>query len=704
MLKINLNIVFIFLCTLVPCFHAQNSLPCGTDEVMASWFLENPNIEKEYLLRQRQEKIRDSIFSVCLASQKKITTATVYTVPIVFHILHQGGINNISDAQIIEQVDILNRDYRKLNSDTINIYSPFIPADVRFEFRLATKDTNGNCTTGITHHFDPNTYWTASPFKPSQYKYTWNSSRYLNVYVVTGLNIAAAAYSSIPGANPSYADVVVICNTYVGSIGMSEPNHARTLTHEVGHWFNLQHIWGNTAVESTCGDDGVSDTPLTKGFSACPSGTMAICNPTISENFQNYMDYSRWCRYMFSIGQAARMTAAINSTVSGRNNLPTNGNLIYTGVINPITPCSLIADANSASGNYTICAGKAIGFSDNSYNGAITTWNWSATGGATLSTPTSSVTDITFAIAGTQTVNLIVSNMTNTSVTTKTVLVLNGSANINSNYPESFEVAGLPQNFSIINTDGDVTWSQTSLAAATGTNSYFIDGSADPPASNPDLLETPSYDFQSDPTATFTFKYAYAKKNASNVDRFKVQASSDCGGTWQDIYAPSNSIMASASGGIDNVAFLPSASQFVTYTLTDHPNFTNFLSEPNVKIRFYFKEDTISGYGNNIFLDDINFNSSNSGINQFTRSMGFKMYPNPSFATVRVEFNLNDEKEIEYSITDVAGKSIFESKKVALRPGKQSFILNSESKYEPGFYMVNFTFGEQRVSRKLIIE
>jgi hypothetical protein len=702
MLKINFNIAFIFLSSLASCFHAQNILTCGTDEVMAKWFSENPNIEKEYFVYLGKEKTRDSILGINRTAQKNATTASVYTVPVVFHILHQGGQENISDTQIYDELNILNRDYRKQNADTINIYPPFVPADTKIEFRLASKDTNGNCTTGIVRHYDINTDWT--PFTQQLYKYTWNPARYLNIYVVKSIvGFSSGGYSSLPGLYTSPMDVIVIMNNSVGSIGTGNVLRSRIITHEVGHWLNLLHTWaaGGTYA-SVCGDDGVGDTPITKGFGPCLSSPTqaAVCNPPTQENFQNYMDYSA-CRYMFTPGQVIRMTAAINSTVGGRSNLWTNSNLIATGVINPTVPCNIIPLIHGD--GFVVCQGSSITFTDISYNGTITARTWSASGNSTLSSVSGSITAVTFPSIGTETVTLTVSNGINQSADTKTVMVISPVANYSVNYQESFEGQGLPTFFSVINTDNDVTWTQTNLSAATGSNSFYINGSSDAPNTNPDILETPSYDFSPDPTATFTFKYAYARANVSNLDAFKVQASSDCGGNWFDIYAPSNNAMANASGGTINTPFFPSSPQYVTYTLTDHPNFSPFIGLPNVKIRFYFREDVGSGYGNNIFLDDINFNSSNSGVNEIYKSIGLKIYPNPSSGFFTIELELSDDALIQYRITDVVGRVVSESESVIFNSGKHYIRIDAPNLI-PGLYFLRVNYNNREIIQKVIIK
>jgi hypothetical protein len=684
------------------CAISQKKDYCASYQVLKSNLDANPALKASYQAHQQQLKSLDS--TAYLNHYAGKTASTIYTVPVVFHILHTGGPENISDAQCIDAINVMNRDYRKLNADTAAVEAPFKPliADIKFEFRLATKDTNGVCTSGIIHHWDEDTWWDGNA---NRFKYTWNSTKYLNIYVVKGFLGGltwAAAYSSFPGTNPNKQDVVVSLNTYVGSIGSSNAYNSRTLTHEVGHWFDLHHVWGDTGCGTTCGDDGVADTPVTKGWNFCPGSPTAVCTPSITENYQNYMEYS-YCTHMFSNGQAARMTTAINSTVSGRSNLWTNANLIATGVINPAGTCTPIADFYANLNDYTICAGMPLNFTDFSYNATINAWNWSATGGASLTAPSASATSIVFSATGTQTVTLMVSNNTGSSSISRTVIVIPAAANITGSYAESFEGGGLPPNFSVINYDQDVTWQQTSQGAASGNLSYYINGAAEPPAANPDILETPSYDF-TDINAVYTFKYAYAKSSNSNTDIFKVQGSSDCGGTWTDIYWPTNTALASGSGGVSNIPFIPSASDFKTYTLTDHPNFVNFAGLPNVKLRFYFKEDSLAGYGNNLFLDDLNFSSSIIGLHELEKSFGFKMFPNPTHSSASISFMLSDPAEIKLSVCDISGRVVEKERIFESSTGSSSYAVNGDSKLQPGIYFVNVSVNGQKFTRKLLIE
>ena len=246
----------------------------------------------------------------------------IITIPVVVHVIYKNSSQNISDAQIFSQIDILNEDFRMNNSDASSVPSAFAgaAADCEIEFCLAVRDPNGNVTTGITR-----TYTTTSSFSGyTSMKYSstggqdaWNTSDYLNIWVC---NLASGllGFATFPGGNSS-TDGVVCDYAYFGNTGTATSPYdlGRTATHEVGHWLNLYHIWG----DSYCGNDYVSDTPKHEESNyGCPSYPHASsCSGTDStgEMFMNYMDYTNdACMFMFSTGQKNRMRATLNGSRS----------------------------------------------------------------------------------------------------------------------------------------------------------------------------------------------------------------------------------------------------------------------------------------------------------------------------------------------------------------------------------------------------
>lgn len=233
------------------------------------------------------------------------------TIPVVIHVVYNGSSQNISEAQIQSQIQVLNEDFRRLNSDADNVWSQ--AADSEIEFCLATVDPNGNATNGIIRKSTTvNGFGTNNSVKSSSSGGSdpWPASDYLNVWVCN-IGGGILGYAQFPGGSAS-TDGVVNDYRYFGTVGTATApfNLGRTMTHEVGHYLNLRHIWG----DGNCNvDDFVSDTPLASGSNGgCQIGSSS-CNSV--DMVQNYMDYSDdACMNLFTQGQKSRMQAALASS------------------------------------------------------------------------------------------------------------------------------------------------------------------------------------------------------------------------------------------------------------------------------------------------------------------------------------------------------------------------------------------------------
>jgi PKD repeat protein len=237
---------------------------------------QNPEFMKSWLKDQADQQA---------AMQYKSTEkGVVYKIPIVFHVLHNNGVENISDEQIYNALDILNRDFRLQNNDANNVQPDFVgmPSDVEVEFVLATKAPNGTCFKGITRTSSPLSYQgdngdtqvTAIRNGNDVYQNSWPGDDYLNVFIVGDAG-GAAGYTTNPASwsASQMGNGIWILHDYVGSIGTGGVGTSRALTHEVGHWLNLDHTWGpnnNPGNTSSCStDDDVDDTPNCIGVTAC---------------------------------------------------------------------------------------------------------------------------------------------------------------------------------------------------------------------------------------------------------------------------------------------------------------------------------------------------------------------------------------------------------------------------------------------------
>ena len=246
----------------------------------------------------------------------------VITIPTVVHVIYSNSNENISNAQINSQIAVLNEDFRLLNSDSNNDWPQ--NADSEIEFCLASVDPNGNATTGITRKSSSNSSWgtnDAMKFSSNGGVDAWPTGDYLNIWVCN-IGGGILGYAQFPGGS-SNTDGVVVGPNYFGTTGyLSAPfNLGRTTTHEVGHWLNLRHIWG----DGNCNvDDFVADTPASDNPNyGCATGHVS-CGTT--DMVENYMDYSDdACMHLFTEGQKTRMRALFDTGGFRSSILNSNG-------------------------------------------------------------------------------------------------------------------------------------------------------------------------------------------------------------------------------------------------------------------------------------------------------------------------------------------------------------------------------------------
>ena len=259
-----------------------------------------------------------------LSNSNLRSESVVYKIPVVVHIVYNLDKEYVSVEQILTQMAVLNKDYRRTNSDTGLAPAVFksIGADVEIEFSLARQDPNGKPTNGITFtkttqtSFDYQTDLVKS--KANGGKDAWDPTRYLNIWVCN-LSGGVLGYVPFPMAVGSKNDGVAISYRAFGTIGNLSPyfNLGRTATHEIGHWLGLYHPWGRPD-SGGCTSDEVDDTPVQPNETNyktdnCPVfpyiDNQGTCNNSPNGRmFSDFMDYTRdACMNMFSIGQAARM-------------------------------------------------------------------------------------------------------------------------------------------------------------------------------------------------------------------------------------------------------------------------------------------------------------------------------------------------------------------------------------------------------------
>lgn len=686
---------------------------CRTHKEMKK-FLLNPAYMKLYAADQAMLKAREEQMA-----QEKSTRGTVYTFPVVFHILHDGGNENISREQIEDAMAILNRDYRLQNIDANNVASAFqgMPSDVEIEFKLATKAPNGACFSGVTRTQNALTFdGSGGTFLPGTpqvdaivagndiFQGTWPGDEYLNIYVVAEAD-GAAGYTTNPNswsASSMYNGIWILHN-YTGSIGTSSSFRSRALTHEVGHWLNLSHTWGpnnNPGNSASCSDDDqVTDTPNTVGVTSC-SLTESTCGPLA--NVENYMDYS-YCSKMFTAGQATRMRAATTSSI--RSNHWSATNLTNVGAVANPPFCA----ANFFAERYTICEGETLNFTDDSYNGTVTGWDWTFTGG-TPAVSTDQNPAIVYDTPGTYAVSLTATDgSTSFSETKNTYITVLPSTGINLPIYEGFENAtSIPNaDWYVENPNNDVAWQITTTASATGGKSIRLNNYSNNEDGELDELVSHAFDLSNMASVTMTFNYAFSKKNSSvNSDKLQVLASDDCGATWAVRKSIATSQLPTNGGAIVQSTFVPAADEWKEISVTSLVG--SYLAD-----RLRFKFVFTSGGGNDIYIDDINIYGTDTTGNQvgsptiiteFISNDAVNVYPNPADDNISISIDLSNREDIlSVGVYDLLGKkvlSVYEGSEIA-----GQHIYNASTKdLSTGMYLVLINNGKNSVSQKLIVK
>lgn len=288
---------------------------CDVDDRMQVLFDNDPTFESYHI---------DLMNELQSASPNNKSANQVVTIPVVFHVLYKNSQQNISDAQINSQLAILNADYRKLNSDFNSVVpAPFQPiaADIEINFCLATQTPTGQATTGITRKSVSNAFTFEDDYYTASGQPAWNNQKYLNIWVGRFTNSSLLGFAYLPSAAGQAFDGLCIGDQFMGNTGTATApfNKGRTATHEIGHYFGLNHPWGNN---SSCNNsDNITDTPNTTGpYSGCPSypNYTNLCSNATSTSpngamFMNYMDYvNDACMAMFTNDQKTVMRAALN--------------------------------------------------------------------------------------------------------------------------------------------------------------------------------------------------------------------------------------------------------------------------------------------------------------------------------------------------------------------------------------------------------
>jgi PKD repeat protein len=672
-------------------------LRCGTDEVVAASFASNPQAVLDW------NALNDWLIANPVTGNQ---ADNIRVIPTVVHVFHTYSFNNISELQIKDAIRILNEDFKKQNADLGDVIPEFtnITGNTQFEFRLAQKDPNGNCTNGITRHFSAMTSNAGDAVKAVS---SWPRNKYFNIWIVNNISGGSgsgiiAGYAYLPGSAPSAGvDGIILDHRYVGGIGQSNGSDfaKRVITHEAGHWFGLLHPWGNSSCGSGCsGNDLINDTPVTSG--ACNTCNLGQNTCGSLDNVQNFMDYAL-CSRMFTVDQVNRMIGSVQNGPSGRSNLPTASNLSSTGTQDGFQQ-TCTPKADFWSNTQTICSGGTMTFRDHSWNSEVTAWNWTFSNGIVTLNSTLQNPSMSFTSPGYYDVTLNVSGPGGTHSITKAKMFRvfsTGSDDVNWIYLDLFENNPISSNRWTVpfSQKGEQGWKEISGTAYSSPGAVWVNGYNAPLGEVYNLI-SPAYDMRSlNGTITARWKFAYAQRTANSDDQLKVFISTNCGVTWSLRKTISGSAL-STSGTIASSFAPTNKSQWKEDSLTNLQTWANI---SNLRFRFEFTTHN----GNNFYLDNFMVSGPLLTGNESPEPLveEVMVYPNPASGVMNLSLGLHQNASIEISIMDLAGRIVQVLPPFEGMAGTQTIPVSIEG-ISSGLYLVQIGVGNQSITKRVVIQ
>jgi hypothetical protein len=655
-------------------------------------------------------------------------------VAVVVHVIHNGenyGVGvNITNEQIYSQIEVLNEDFRRMNGDTLDTQSEFLPlaSKLNIEFVLARQDENGNPTTGIIREEGTKSSYDISVADRTLLSNIsqWDPSIYLNIWVtdLAGQNIGLAQFpdfgesqdpNGLPGlddkdnkANP-VTDGLVIDYQAFGSVDKvpgldlkSQYDLGRSATHEIGHFFGLLHVWGDGGCFV---DDYVEDTPNsnTDYLGDCVPAVHLSCNS--NDMFENYMYYTDdACMNIFSTGQVGRMDIILQYA-------PRRASLLNSiGTEYPENLSFDLAIASVLSPGKVLCEGNIIPAIEVKNNGGSAVgefsiiltindidYDYSYTGDSIRSGETVELefgdfqlTDgshhITFELTN------ILSDVEPSNNSATHVFAIDNQGDF---IPlrEKFAVENIEDtNWITLNEDEDIGWEIAKTDFGTTSNpSAFINLFNYEDRRQIDWLVSPILDFSNAVEASLKFKASYARNTGFN-DQLQVVASEDCESFFDTVLKTFT---------VTDLAVTNSGDYWEPESLADWKehsiDLTDFAGKNNIRLAF----KSINDYGNNLYLDDVEFYTTAEDKIVTVAQNSFTLYPNPAIdGRFQLAFNTSGRQEVAVHIYDELGREVV----VGEFPNtlNQTYYYNLQSQ-PAGIYFVHVVGKDFIRSKKLLV-
>lgn len=686
---------------------------CATMDNLAEKFLKNPALKLRYT---QQLKSFNSIMEQRKLQQQKGTRAAstegvTYTIPIVFHIVLKDP-SVVTDAQILSQLNILNKDFAGTNPDGIKIpaYFKSLHGQSNIQFCLAQRTPGGDITTGIERTVTTKDQFLAND-NGVKHASTggvdlWDESKYFNVWVCAlGNNILG--YATFPTDGEKTEQGVAIHYQSIPGGTYTNYNGGKTLTHETGHYFNLYHTWGDDDGACT-GTDFVDDTPNQANYTTgCYEGIHTdACTPTGNGVlYEDYMDYSNdQCLLLFTPQQDDRMQTALltyrSSLLTSNACTPPILYAVDAQLKAILAPPTRICTNNFSPvvtlrnrGAQTL---TSVVINVSIDNGAPLSINWK---GALISLDMTNITLATVTITpGIHSFKFYVSNpnnstdQDNSNDTLKTTIQYNLPVQ---SVSEGFEGNTFPPTaWDIVNPDNFITWKKTMSAAKTGTASVLIDNFNYTSLGQQDYLRLPETNLAGADSAFFTFQVAAAAYTPittinNNFDTLEVLMSKDCGLTYTSLYKKGGATLVTETTPVTTF-FVPIANQW----RKDSINLTPYINNGTFLLAFR----NTTGNENAIYLDDVNLRTIT--INPNLKAKGFLITPNPAKNNIQVQFYPNPANLRGIALYNLMGQKLSEIV-VSDSPGQVNYNFDI-SRYPAGMYIVRAVFTDKVLIKKII--